>query len=131
MTTADWNEMSADAFNQHMREEGIGQKEMADKLGVSDRTLENYVQAKTAPSGLHFLRAIAVIPQFEAKVRWVSALHAEGNPAANREALELVRAAQKFLDARDRGQPGAPPAPAADMAQEERPAVADLFRGAA
>ena len=128
ITTADWNEMAAEAFNQHMQEEGISLKELADKIGCSDRTAENYTQARSAPAGLHFLRAIAVIPQFEAKVRWVAALHADGNPAAMREALELVRAAQKFLDARDRAdQSSHEEAP--EIAGGESLAVGDLFDG--
>lgn len=119
LTTAEWNEMSAEAFRDHMREEGLSVKELAGEIGCSDRTAENYVTGRTAPAGLHFLRALAVIPQFEARVRYVAAMVAECDPRAQSATNDLVRAAMKFINASP--QPPAAPEP-------EQPATADLFK---
>lgn len=100
MTTAEWNETSSGAINAHMRDNGLSLKELAQEIGCSDRTAENYVSGRTAPAGLHFLRCIAVIPEFQAEVRRVSAMAGEADPMADAAAHALMRAAQKFLDAR-------------------------------
>lgn len=121
LTTAEWNEMSAEAFRDHMREEGLSVKELADKIGTSDRTAENYITGRTAPAGLHFLRALAVIPEFEARVRYVAALVAECDPRAQSAQNDLIRAAMKFVNANP-----SPLTPAEDAAT---PASGDLFLG--
>jgi transcriptional regulator with XRE-family HTH domain len=118
LTTAEWNEMSAEAFREHMREEGLSVKELAGEIGCSDRTAENYVTGRTAPAGLHFLRALAVIPQFEARVRYVAALVAECDPRAQSATNDLVRAAMKFINAN----PQPPEAP-----ETVQPVARDLF----
>jgi transcriptional regulator with XRE-family HTH domain len=118
LTTAEWNEMSAEAFREHMREEGLSVKELADEIGCSDRTAENYVTGRTAPAGLHFLRALAVIPQFETRVRYVAALVAECDPRAQSATNDLVRAAMKFINAN----PQPPEAP-----ETVQPVARDLF----
>jgi hypothetical protein len=68
--------------------------------------------------GLHFLRALAVIPQFEARVRYVAALVAECDPRAQSATNDLVRAAMKFINAN----PQPPEAP-----ETVQPVARDLF----
>ena len=127
MTTAQWNRASSGAIAAHMRDTGLTLKEVAQKIGCSDRTAENYVQGRTSPAGLHFLRCIAVIPEFEAEVRRVTSMMMDFDPRAHHAALELVRAAQKFVDARDR----TATSDSSDNSAggEDDLAVGDLFEG--
>jgi len=126
LTTHEWNNISAEAINSHMHSEGLSLKELAEKIGCSDRTVENYTQAKTAPAGLHFLRCIAAIPEFEAEVRRVAGLLEDSDPVAMHAALDLVRAAQKFMDVRA---PREMPSLQVIDGGAEEAATGDLFEG--
>lgn len=101
LTTNDWNKLSAEALNEHMEAEKLTAKELAQKVGCNDRTMENYLQGKTAPSGVNQLRCIAVIPEFQARVAQITAMEREHDPEAMRAMIELQRAAMKWADLRD------------------------------
>ncbi len=137
MNTDDWNEASAEAFTEHMNTERLTSKELARKIGCSHRTVENYISGRTSPAGLHFLRSLAVIPQFEARVRQVVGMISTMDPRAEHAALSLVQAAMKFLDARaerqeqTEAQSSSPRDVAEGVAGEERDLLTgDLFEAA-
>jgi transcriptional regulator with XRE-family HTH domain len=121
LTQAEWTEIIAEAIRAYMREENLSVKELARDIGCNDRTAENYVQGRTAPAGLHLLRCIAVIPSVEAEVRRISAMAGDCQPGADRAAMELMRAAQKFLDVRSSD------SPQSCSDSDTTPVVADLF----
>lgn len=100
LSTNDWNKISADALNEHAETERLTAKEMAIKIGCNDRTLENYLQGRTAPSGVYFLKCLAAIPEFQSRVMHLCALERDCDPEAERARSELIRAAQKYADAR-------------------------------
>lgn len=102
ITTDDWNKISADAMRAHVGNDKGAAKVLAEKIGCSPRTAENYLQARSAPQGVHHVRAIAAIPEFAAAERYVSGLEADLDPDAERARIELMRAAQAYVDARER-----------------------------
>jgi hypothetical protein len=99
LTTDDWNEISSDAMRQHMQEDDLTLKELAQEIGCNDRTAENYVQGRNAPAGINFLRCIATNPIFAAKVREVTGMAGDLDPRAMHQAMKVMREASLFLDA--------------------------------
>lgn len=95
LTQGDWLKISADAMKRHVQGFESEAKRLADILKCSPRTAENYLQARTAPSGLHLLRALASIPEFEAEVRRISAMETNSDPHLERAMSALVNAYQR------------------------------------
>lgn len=95
LTQLEWNEISAEAMRRHVGNDRSGAKLIADRLECSPRTAENYLQAKTAPSGIHFLRALAVIPEFQAEVRRISQMQTDMDPELERATAALLQAYQR------------------------------------
>lgn len=126
LNTYDWNKLSADAFRDFMRQEDLTIKELAQLIGCNDRTAENYVSGRNSPRDLHFLRALAAIPTFEALVRKVAALAGDIDPMQVYRATKLAQAAGEFLmsiGVQD---------DSSDFAGEERDLLTgDLFEGRA
>jgi hypothetical protein len=102
LSTNDWNKISAQALNDHAAVERLSAKELAIKIGCNDRTIENYLQGRTAPSGVYFLKCLAAIPEFQSRVLRLCALERDCDPEAERARSELIRAAQKYADAKAR-----------------------------
>lgn len=102
LSTNEWNKISAAALNEHAETERLSAKEMAIKIGCNDRTLENYLQGRTAPSGVYFLKCLAAIPEFQSRVMRLCALERDCDPEAERARSDLIRAAQKYADAKAR-----------------------------
>lgn len=100
LNTNDWNALAAQALREHQDRHGLSDKEMARKIGANDRTYENYKSGKTAPSSVHLLRSISVIPELEAVVTEVCALEREIDPRAAQAMSEMYTAAMKFAEAR-------------------------------
>jgi hypothetical protein len=99
LTTFDWNERTGQAFRDHMREEGLELKEIAQIVGCNPRTAENYVAGRNSPAGLQFLRSIAAIPTFAAAVREVTGQMGDLDPRAMHQAMKVMQEASRFLDA--------------------------------
>ena len=95
LTQLEWNEISAEAMRRHVGNDRSGAKLLADRLECSPRTAENYLQAKTAPSGIHFLRALSVIPEFQAEVRRIASMHTDMDPELERATTALIQAYQR------------------------------------
>jgi transcriptional regulator with XRE-family HTH domain len=99
LTTHDWNALSAEAISEFMRCEDLSLKELGRLIGCSDRTVENYLNGRTAPQGVHFLRCFAVIPTFEALVKDVCDKAGGIDPRALHRAAKLAQEATRFLSA--------------------------------
>lgn len=95
ITQGDWIRASQKAMQAHVGNDKSGAKLLADILECSPRTAENYLQGRTAPSGLHFLRALASIPEFQAEVRRLSAMQADRDPEFDRAAMALLQVYQR------------------------------------
>lgn len=95
ITQGDWLKASQTAMQAHVGDDRSGAKKLADILECSPRTAENYLQGRTAPSGLHFLRALASIPEFQAEVRRLSAMQADMDPEFDRAAMALLQVYQR------------------------------------
>jgi transcriptional regulator with XRE-family HTH domain len=107
ITTKQWNDTSAAAISEFMKEENLSIKELARHIGCNDRTAENYVNGRTSPMGVYFLRCIASIPHFEAEVRRISAMAGDCDPRAEYAAMQLMQAAQRYMNVRDGAEPTA------------------------
>lgn len=101
LTTKDWNHICADALKAHMAAAQIGEKELADKLGCNDRTLENWLQARTSASGVDLLKLLSVIPELAAETDRVCFMEQEFDPDVERARMDLVRAAWRLIDLRE------------------------------
>lgn len=99
LTTDDWNDVSADAMRQHMRNEDLSLKELAQEIGCNVRTAENYVQGRNSPAGINMLRCLATNPVFAARVREVTGLMGDLDPRAMHQAMKVMQEASRFLDA--------------------------------
>jgi hypothetical protein len=95
ITQGDWLKKSQAAMLAFVGEDRSGAKKISDALDCSPRTAENYLQGRTAPSGIHFLRALAAIPEFEAEVRRLSAMQADMDPEFDRAAMALLQVYQR------------------------------------
>jgi len=98
INTNDWNAIAAEALGEHQNAHGLTDKEMARKIGCNDRTYENYRLGRTAPSSVHLLRAIAVIPELTARVDELCSLERDLDPRAMQAMSEMYQAAQKWAD---------------------------------
>jgi hypothetical protein len=95
ITQGDWLKASQTAMQAHVGDNRSSAKKLADILECSPRTAENYLQGRTAPSGIHFLRALAVIPEFQAEVRRISQMQSDLDPEFERAANALLQIAQR------------------------------------
>lgn len=101
LTTKDWNNKFADALHRHMEAAEIGEKELANKLGCNDRTLENWLQARTSASGVDLLKCISVVPELASAVDEVCFMESEFDPDVERAKMDVVRMAWKLIDLRE------------------------------
>lgn len=97
ITTGEWNKAASDAMRAHVGDDRHAAKKLADILECSPRTAENYLQGRTAPGGVHFLRAYAAIPEFTAEVRRLSAMESSLDPEFERAAMDFLRVASARL----------------------------------
>ena len=100
VTQNEWNHLSGAAIKAFMASEDLTAKEVAELLGCSDRTIDNYVEGKCSPAGLYHLRALTVIPEYAAEVMRVAGL-TETDPEFERAQMDLVRAAWRVADLRE------------------------------
>lgn len=100
VTQNEWNKLSGGAIKAFMASEDLTAKEVAELLGCSDRTIDNYVEGKCSPAGLYHLRALTVIPEYAAEVMRVAGL-TETDPEFERAQMDLVRAAWRVADLRE------------------------------
>jgi len=95
ITQGDWLKQSQAAMQAFVGTDRSGAKKISNVLDCSPRTAENYLQGRTAPSGIHFLRALACIPEFEAEVRRLSAMESDMDPEFDRAAMALLQVYQR------------------------------------
>ena len=98
ITANDWVRICQDALRAYMESESITEKELAQRIGCTDRTVENYTQGRCAPSGLNLLRCLATIPHLAAQADRLTGLEADLDPEAERARNDLIRAAWKFAE---------------------------------
>lgn len=103
LTQKDWSDTSSAAMRAHVGDDRHASKRLGNILECSPRTAENFLLGRTTPSGIHFLRAYAMIPEFTAEVRRLTGMQQSQDPAFERDlAMFLTRASQHL----DRTKPG-------------------------
>lgn len=88
----------------HVGEDRHAAKRLGNILECSPRTAENFLLGRTTPSGIHFLRAYAMIPTFTAEVRRLTGMAASQDPAFERDLAAFLVRASAHLDS-TKGEP--------------------------
>lgn len=100
LTQGEWTDVASTAMRTHVGDDRHAVKRLANILECSPRTAENYLLGRTAPSGIHFLRAYQAIPEFTAEVRRLTHMEASQDPQFERDLAEFLVRADKRLAAR-------------------------------
>lgn len=97
ITQVEWTDTSSKAMQDHVGNDRHAASRLSRILECSPRMAEGYLQGRTAPSGIHFLRAYAMIPEFTAEVRRLTGMEQSLDPAFERDLAQfLVRASQRL-----------------------------------
>lgn len=92
-----WNDVASGAMRAHVGDDKHAAKRLSRILECSPRTAENYLLGRTTPSGIHFLRAYAVIPEFTAEVRRLTGMQQSLDPEFERDLAAFLNRADKHL----------------------------------
>ncbi len=98
LTQRAWMDASAAAMRAHVGDDRHAAKRLGTILECSPRTAENFLLARTTPSGIHFLRAYAMIPEFTAEVRRLTGMAQSMDPAFERDLAVFLTRASNHLD---------------------------------
>lgn len=97
ITQLEWSERSSEAMRTHVGDDRHAAKKLSTILECSPRTAENFLLGRTTPSGIHFLRAYASIPEFTAEVRRLTRMEQSMDPLFEQAAMAFLRVAQARL----------------------------------
>jgi hypothetical protein len=89
---------SSQAMRDHVGDDRHAAKRLGNILECSPRTAENFLLGRTTPSGIHFLRAYAMIPEFTAEVRRLTGMQQSQDPAFERDLAMFLTRASQHLD---------------------------------
>lgn len=98
LTQLSWQERASAAMRAHVGEDRHAAKKLSHLLECSPRTAENFLLGRTAPSGIHLLRAMAVITEFAAEVRRLTGMEASLDPLFGRDLAQFMTRASAYLD---------------------------------
>lgn len=98
LTQLAWQEAASKAMRDHVGEDRHAAKRLGNILECSPRTAENFLLGRTTPSGIHFLRAYAMIPEFTAEVRRLTGMAQSLDPAFERDLAVFLTRATSHLD---------------------------------
>jgi hypothetical protein len=98
LTQKDWSDTSSAAMRSHVGDDRHAAKRLGNILECSPRTAENFLLGRTTPSGIHFLRAYAMIPEFTAEVRRLTGMQSSQDPTFERDLANFLVRASKHLD---------------------------------
>lgn len=98
ITQRGWLDQSSAAMRAHVGDDRHAAKRLGNILECSPRTAENFLLGRTTPSGIHFLRAYAMIPEFTAEVRRLTNQQATQDPAFERDLAMFLTRASQHLD---------------------------------
>lgn len=100
VTQLEWNELASNAMRAHVGDDRHATKRLSHILECSPRTAENYLLGRTTPSGIYFLRAYAMIPEFTAEIRRLTGMEASLDPAFERDLASFLTRAGQHLASR-------------------------------
>lgn len=98
LTQKDWSDTASKAMRDHVGDDRHAAKRLGNILECSPRTAENFLLGRTTPSGIHFLRAYAMIPEFTAEVRRLTGMAQSMDPAFERDLAQFLTRASSHLD---------------------------------
>lgn len=98
ITQQSWSDRAAQAMRDHVGDDRHAAKRLCNILECSPRTAENFLLGRTTPSGIHFLRAYAMIPEFTAEVRRLTGKEASQDPTFERDLAAFLSRASQHLD---------------------------------
>jgi hypothetical protein len=98
LTQKAWMDAASQAMRDHVGDDRHAAKRLGNILECSPRTAENFLLGRTTPSGIHFLRAYAMIPEFTAEVRRLTGMAQSMDPAFERDLSAFLVRASNHLD---------------------------------
>lgn len=98
LSQGQWQDASSAAMRAHVGNDRHAAKRLSNILECSPRTAENFLLGRTAPSGIHLLRAMAIIPEFAAEVRRLTGMEAALDPMFGRDLVDFMTKATRYLD---------------------------------
>lgn len=104
LTQKGWSDTASAAMRAHVGDDRHAAKRLGNILECSPRTAENFLLGRTTPSGIHFLRAYAMIPEFTAEVRRLTGMAQSMDPTFERDLAVFLTRASKHLDNTGRGE---------------------------
>lgn len=100
LTQKAWMDASSQAMREHVGDDRHAAKRLGNILECSPRTAENFLLGRTTPSGIHFLRAYAMIPEFTAEVRRLTGMQQSMDPMFERDLANFMISASKYAEQR-------------------------------
>lgn len=94
----EYTEIVRDALRRAFGRERHAIKRLAGAANSNERTAKNWLEGKATPGGLHMLRLMATVPEFQAEVRRLTGMQADMDPEFERELHGLIRAYQRVRD---------------------------------
>jgi hypothetical protein len=98
LTQKAWSDTASKAMRDHCGDDRHAAKRLGNILECSPRTAENFLLGRTTPSGIHFLRAYAMIPEFTAEVRRLTGMAQSMDPKFERDLAMFLTSASRHLD---------------------------------
>jgi hypothetical protein len=93
--TNDFTEICGDALYVAFGTLSAPIKRIAQVANVNERTAKNWWEKKCAPGPIHTLRLMAHVPEFQGRMRELTAMEAELDPALERSMMETIRLMQQ------------------------------------
>lgn len=87
-----------DALQRAFGRERHAIKRLATVANSNERTAKNWLEGRATPGGLHMLRLMATVPEFQAEVRRLTGMQSDMDPEFERELHDLFRAYQKVRE---------------------------------
>lgn len=104
ITQESWQTEASQAYQEHFGDDKHAVKRLANTLECSVRTAENLYLGRTTPSGIHFLRSFAMIPEFEAAVRRLTNKEQSLDPTFERDLADFMTKAGNYFNRRQQGE---------------------------
>ncbi len=92
--TNDFTEICGDALYTAFGRFSAPIKRIAQVANVNERTAKNWWEKKCAPGPIHTLRLMAHVPEFQGRMRELTAMEADLDPELERSLMETIRLMQ-------------------------------------
>lgn len=103
ITQKEYRERSARAFRDFAGDSPGAAKKVAAALECSEKTAQNYLDARNAPGPIHDSRALYAVPHYAAMKRELAAMEMDHDPRLQAKFNELIKYIFDYGDIRQNG----------------------------